>query len=686
MHSHVHLKYVNKQGESCVNMATERIQSVSLGKTSSSDFQPLVIIQFSTSSKQAAIEWLVAKLQATRASGGAELEVSTVVMHHNQETLLYVGGTTERLLLGADMMDMEKKYGDGNYREFSIHDAHNFLGSEDLDSFLTMAEKQKIILHEIEAVRATEEDPHIPGYENIKLYPGKSIIKKYQSRNILTTVFPIHDDEYLKKLGAEWYQMKHAFKQQPIDRIQYYFGDKIALYFAFLGFYTIALLPPAMIGIIYFVTSWESMYREAIFSVFNLIWATLFLEAWKRYNAELSFRWGTTDIVSSKFEEPRANFYGKIGRNVVTGKPEPVYPKWKRVARFYGVTVPVVAFWLVVAFYVMLGYFYLQALADKKYENDKSWFNMGVLYLPTAIYAIIIGVVNTIYRSVAKKLNDWENHRLQSSYDNHFIIKLILFDFVNCFISLFYVAFYLQDMTLLRSHLAALLITQQVIGQIKEAMVPFIFMRRRKRQVDELLKKTSTVEKVEYYNNEVDDGLQKQVNLETTMDEYEGTLDDYLEMFLQFGYVFLFSSAFPLAAVWALLNNVTEIRSDAFKMCKVFRRPFAETASNIGAWQLAFELISVMAVITNCALIGMNPEVKKLLPTDITPVNTVLIFVLVEHIILAVKFAVAYFIPDTPKWVQVELARVAFKSKQALHKETSGHGKMRDWMPQQPKD
>jgi hypothetical protein len=33
-------------------------------------------------------------------------------------------------------------------------------------------------------------------------------------------------------------------------------------------------------------------------------------------------------------------------------------------------------------------------------------------------------------------------------------------------------------------HLAALLITQQVIGQIKEAMVPFIFMRRRKKQVN----------------------------------------------------------------------------------------------------------------------------------------------------------------------------------------------------------
>jgi hypothetical protein len=56
---------------------------------------------------------------------------------------------------------------------------------------------------------------------------------------------------------------------------------------------------------------------------------------------------------------------------------------------------------------------------------------------------------------------------------------------------------------------------------IKEAMVPFIFMRRRKKQVDETLKKTSTVEKVEYFNKEVDSELQKQVNLEITMDEYE---------------------------------------------------------------------------------------------------------------------------------------------------------------------
>ena len=47
-------------------------------------------------------------------------------------------------------------------------------------------------------------------------------------------------------------------------------------------------------------------------------------------------------------------------------------------------------------------------------------------------------------------------------------------------------------------------------------------------------------------------------------------------------------------------------------------------------FQAAFELISVMAVMTNSALIGMNPEVQKLLPSDMTAVNVVIVFVVVE--------------------------------------------------------
>ncbi|XP_062589609.1 anoctamin-10-like isoform X2 [Saccostrea cucullata] len=629
-------------------------------------FQPLVVLEFAAGAKQPAIEWMISKLQMPETAGGADLEVSAVVMTYKQQTVLYVGAKASRLLTAADMMGLSKMYKDGRHREFSIEDMDNFKGIEDPESFLTTAEKQKLILHEIEAVRAGEEEDHIPGYDKITLWTGKSILKKYLSRDIITKMYPLHEPEELKKLGADWYQLSRVFKEQPIDDIRHYFGEKIGLYFAFLGYYTIALIPPAFIGIIYFITSWQSMYREAIFAVFNLIWATIFLEVWKRYCSELSYRWGTIDMVSSRYDEPRANYYGTLGENPVTGKPEPVYPKWKRNVRFYCVTVPVISLALAIAFYLMLVYFAMEDWALKMYSSEKSWLNFLVLHVPTAIYAIVIVVLNALYRKLAKKLNDWENHRLQSAYDNHLIVKLILFDFVNCFISLFYVAFYLQDMVLLRSHLAGLLITQQVIGQIQEAMVPFVFLKRRKKQVDNLMKKQDALQKVEYFNGEIDEEVQKQAGVESEMEEYLGTMDDYLEMFLQFGYVFLFSSAFPLAALWAFLNNITEIRSDAFKMVRVFQRPFAESASSIGAWQVAFELISIMAVMTNCALIGMNPEVKKLLPTDITPVNIVLIFVAVEHIILAIKVAVAILIPDQPHWVEIELAKTAYQSKLAL--------------------
>ena len=58
-------------------------------------------------------------------------------------------------------------------------------------------------------------------------------------------------------------------------------------------------------------------------------------------------------------------------------------------------------------------------------------------------------------------------------------------------------------------------------------------------------------------------------------------------MFVQFGYAFLFSSVFPMAAFWAVFNNLLEIRADAFKLCKVFQRPPAKSVRNIGAWMVS---------------------------------------------------------------------------------------------------
>ena len=39
------------------------------------------------------------------------------------------------------------------------------------------------------------------------------------------------------------------FKRQPLWLIKRYFGDKIGLYFAWLGFYTGFLIPAALLGV-----------------------------------------------------------------------------------------------------------------------------------------------------------------------------------------------------------------------------------------------------------------------------------------------------------------------------------------------------------------------------------------------------------------------------------------------------
>lgn len=132
-------------------------------------------------------------------------------------------------------------------------------------------------------------------------------------------------------------------------------------------------------------------------------------------------------------------------------------------------------------------------------------------------------------------------------------------------------------------------------------------------------------------------------------------------MFIQFGYVVLFSSAFPLAAMCALINNIIEIRSDALKLCTSLQRPFGQRVENIGQWQVsvfcsgkcqkclsgdcaaskwiclslcfshqtAMEAMGLIAIIVNCYLIGQCGQLQRLFPW-LSPEMTIISIVLLE--------------------------------------------------------
>ncbi|XP_060905579.1 anoctamin-10 isoform X1 [Labrus mixtus] len=634
---------------------------------SGSGFTPLVVVELASDTNQETVAWLLSRIRDRQQNGGAELLVEQMGLGVAEEkenpNMFLIGASWQRLLAGAEEIGLFREYKDGSMRGFTCANKDNFKDFEgDGDSFLSMAECQHIIKHELDTLRAKDET-HVPGHDSAKLYPGKSIVRRLQSKGILIQIFPLHEMEELKRLSFSWYK-RVKLSLQPLDEIRHYYGEGQALYFGFLEYFTFALMPMALIGVPYYLFDWEDYDKYVIFAAFNLVWCTVILEFWKRCSASLAYRWGTLSRKKA-FEEPRPGFHGVLGFNPVTGREEPVYPNVKRQLRVYLVSVPFVLLCLYASLYIMMIYFLMEGWALSVHAEEPTFWTEVLLYIPSIIYAVVIEILNLIYRYAAEFLTEWENHRLESSYQNHLVLKVLVFNFFNCFASLFYIAFVMHDMALLRQSLATLLITSQILNQFMEAFLPYWLQRRRNKKMTRKAQKRNTLDEKQL-------PLIEQVRLEADMSTYLGTFDDYLELFLLFGYVSLFSCVYPLAAVLVVLNNITEVYSDAFKMCSVFKRPFADPAANIGVWQLAFEAMSMIAVVTNCSLIGMSPQVKAYFQDS----DQQLIFwtVAVEHTLLAVKFILAFLIPDVPKHIQIQLARLEYESLEALKKRREHRG------------
>ncbi|XP_056598799.1 anoctamin-8 isoform X3 [Triplophysa dalaica] len=618
-------------------------------------------------------------------------------------------------------------------------------------------------------------------------------------------MFPIHEQRILNQLMTSWVQA--VCEKQPLDDIYDYFGVKIAMYFAWLGFYTNSMLYPAVIGFLLWIFAESDQTSQdiccVVFALFNVIWATLFLERWKRREAELAYRWGTLDTPTESLEEPRPQFRGVKRRSPVTGCEEFFYPPWKRSMFCWLISLPICILCLGVVCLLMLICLELQEFVMETKE-----FPSMCRFIPKILLAITVTVCDEVYKKIAHWLNDMENYRLQSTYDNNLILKTVFFQFINSYLSLFYIGFYLKDMERLKEMLATLLIFRQFLQNIKEVLQPYLYehhklgalktlldlihtmflnyshlivqrirltfqarpdenkcgispdqseKRERKSLIasyhvpkteegddDSCLKqrKVSFTEKVEYNervvktpkqgnlhndgsptlmeegmdpssifdisdDDDVSDketdktmskpqaqrrktrsedngGMEKktswmdppeenkstvltQTEIESCMLIYEDTLQDYQEMFIQFGYVVLFSSAFPLAAMCALINNIVEIRSDALKLCTGLQRPFGQRVESIGQWQTAMEAMGLIAIIVNCYLIGQCGQLQRLFPW-LSPEMAIVSVVVLEHFAILLKYVIHIAIPDIPNWVADEMAKLEYQRREAFKK------------------
>ncbi len=77
---------------------------------------------------------------------------------------------------------------------------------------------------------------------------------------------------------------------------------------------------------------------------------------------------------------------------------------------------------------------------------------------------------------------------------------------------------------------------------------------------------------------------------------------------IQFGFVTMFVASFPLAPLFALINNIFELRADAMNFAVNFRRPVSEEVKNIGVWFRILEILTKISVLVNSFVIAFTTE------------------------------------------------------------------------------
>ncbi|XP_077593901.1 anoctamin-10 [Stigmatopora nigra] len=639
----------------------------------SDQIEPLVLIKLGENVRPETKRWLIRLIGAPQKDGGAAL-----LAHPGEDVtgdIIMVSAPRCTLLQATQELGLCKTYNNGEMEAFSYDNRDNFRHSDNMELFLTLAERQYIVKYELESLRARR-DVRIPGLaDKYTLQNRNNIWQKMSSAGVIVDSFPLHNKAKLKELSKSWYHGNQL--SQPLDSVNAYFGSTVGLYFSFLDFYTWSLVPPAILGlsIFYFSSEVQKEAVEAVAgaqaeiheedarlavsghmiqAVFSMLWSTVFMELWKRRSSSTSYRWGTLHL-NEHFAEPRPAFHGSLGVNPVTGRMEPLFPEWQRDLRMALVSIPVVILFLGMVVLGMLGFYWGESLVMWIHSEWDSVVSQTLLYLPSVLHIVYTNVLATVYKTVAQSLTEFENHREESAFQNHLTAKVLVFTFFNYFAVLFHIAFVKHDVPLLRKRLASLLIISQLVNQVTEVVIPFL--------VDRFI---SAPHRTETEDDPEEDKFRNQI----TLPVFPGLFAEYIELLVQFGYLSLFSCVYPLTAVLLLINNVTEIRSDAYKICKLFRKPFSAPTANMGVWQTAFEILSYVSVVSNCWLLTLSPQLQKMQHESQISSNDIVMFaIFAQYLLIIVKLTVAAVIPDEPDWIRIKRACMQYSSLQAIRQQ-----------------
>nr|XP_019567227.1 PREDICTED: anoctamin-7 [Rhinolophus sinicus] len=558
--------------------------------------------------------------------------------------------------------------------QFKVSKLSRFLGSDNQDTFFTCTNRHQIIF---EILAKT---PY--GHEKKGLFGVDQLL----SQGIFRAAFPLHDGPFtappegLRATGLRqrqvlfrhWAHWRKWYKYQPLDHVRRYFGEKVALYFAWLGFYTCWLLPAAVVGTLVFLVGCFMAFSDIptqevcssadsfkmcplcldcpfwllssacaqvqagrlfdhegtiFFSSFVALWAVLFLEYWKRKSATLAYRWGCSDFEDIE-ERPRPQFAASApttAPNPITGVDEPYFPRRSRVHRVLAgsVVVAMMVAVVVMCLVSIILYRAIMAILVSRSNNTllAAWASRIASLTGSVVNLVFILILSKLYVALAHVLTRWEMHRTQTRFEDAFTLKVFIFQFVNFYSSPIYIAFFkgrfvghpgsYHSLFGVRNEECA---AGGCLVELAQELLVIMVGKQVINNVQEIL-----VPKLKGWWQKFRLRSKRKVGASTAAGQApweadyellpcEGLFDEYLEMVLQFGFVTIFVAACPLAPLFALLNNWVEIRLDARKFVCERRRPVAQRAQDVGIWFPILAGITHLAVISNAFLLAFSSD------------------------------------------------------------------------------
>ncbi|XP_015601700.1 anoctamin-1 isoform X2 [Cephus cinctus] len=364
-----------------------------------------------------------------------------------------------------------------------------YLFDLDIPEFFSPATHSRIVQFILDRTRFTDDKEDDFAFGIDRLITERAYVAAY----------PLHDgnlhspDSMRYLLYKEWASVKKCFHYQPLDYIKEYFGVKIGLYFAWLGFYTHMLVPASIVGLLCFIYSCLTLYSNkpsedicngntsiemcplcdhfcgywnlketclharvtylfdnpstVFFSIFMSLW-----ELWKSYSAEITHRWDLTGLDAQE-EHPRPQYLARLAHvkkksvNVITNTVEPHVPFWKMRVPATILSFSVVLLLIIVAMAAVLGVvlYRMSILTALSFYGNPMITSNAILFT-TATAACInlccIVVFNLIYVRLAEYLTEIELLRTQTEFDDSLTLKIYLLQFVNYYASIFYIAFF----------------------------------------------------------------------------------------------------------------------------------------------------------------------------------------------------------------------------------------------------